>query len=250
MTFKTDHFTTYEDPQLSLYALRDSVGTPFLLLSGLEPDLKWERFITAVRLLAERLGFARHRTGRHPDGRAAHQAGHPHRTRQQQGTHRRSPTVGGRSAGPGQCVQPDGVPAGPTRPRGCRIHRPRAALSCPTDYPAAVDALLGQVQNVASLQLPLSGLDEAAAEVQAKIDEQVEASSEVAQVVAALERQYDAFISAQENRSLLAATRTCPAATSWAPSSSASWPSRAATRRTTPTTATGNSWRANWPHGT
>ncbi|WP_172827181.1 proteasome assembly chaperone family protein, partial [Mycobacterium asiaticum] len=56
MTFKTDHFTHYDDPELSLHALRDSVGTPFLLLSGMEPDLKWERFITAVRLLAERLG--------------------------------------------------------------------------------------------------------------------------------------------------------------------------------------------------
>ena len=55
MTFKSDHFSRYEDPRLNLYALRDSVGTPFLLLAGLEPDLKWERFITAVRLLAERL---------------------------------------------------------------------------------------------------------------------------------------------------------------------------------------------------
>ena len=55
MTFKTDHFTHYEEPELSLYALHDSVGTPFLLLAGMEPDLRWERFITAVRLLAERL---------------------------------------------------------------------------------------------------------------------------------------------------------------------------------------------------
>jgi len=47
MTFKTDHFTDYDDPELNLYALHDSVGTPFLLLAGLEPDLKWERFITA-----------------------------------------------------------------------------------------------------------------------------------------------------------------------------------------------------------
>ena len=59
MTFKTDHFTNYEDPELNLYALHDSVGTPFLLLAGMEPDLKWERFITAVRLLAERLGVRR-----------------------------------------------------------------------------------------------------------------------------------------------------------------------------------------------
>ncbi len=59
MTFKTDHFTHYEDPELNLYALHDSVGTPFLLLAGMEPDLRWERFITAVRLLAERLGVRR-----------------------------------------------------------------------------------------------------------------------------------------------------------------------------------------------
>ena len=26
MTFKTDHFTAYEEPQLNLYALRDSLG--------------------------------------------------------------------------------------------------------------------------------------------------------------------------------------------------------------------------------
>src|SRR5829696_4799571 len=33
MTFKTDHFTHYEEPELSLYAMHDSVGTPFLLLA-------------------------------------------------------------------------------------------------------------------------------------------------------------------------------------------------------------------------
>ena len=59
MTFKTDHFTHYDEPQLNLYALRDTAGTPFLLLAGLEPDLQWERFVTAVRLLAERLGVRR-----------------------------------------------------------------------------------------------------------------------------------------------------------------------------------------------
>lgn len=59
MTFKTDHFTSYDEPELNLYALRDSVGTPFLLLAGLEPDLRWERFITAVRLLSERLAVRR-----------------------------------------------------------------------------------------------------------------------------------------------------------------------------------------------
>jgi hypothetical protein len=38
----------------------------------------------------------------------------------------------------------------------------------------------------------------------------VESSTEVAQVVTALERQYDAFVSAQENRSLLARDEDLP----------------------------------------
>lgn len=59
MTFKTDHFTSYDEPELNLYALHDAAGTPFLLLAGLEPDLRWERFITAVRLLSEQLGVRR-----------------------------------------------------------------------------------------------------------------------------------------------------------------------------------------------
>ena len=77
MTFKTDHFTHYEEPELNLYALHDSVGTPFLLLAGMEPDLRWERFITAVRLLAERLGRSPgDRPRHHPDGGAAHPSDH------------------------------------------------------------------------------------------------------------------------------------------------------------------------------
>jgi len=56
----------------------------------------------------------------------------------------------------------------------------------------------------------LHTLTEAAALVRNKIDEQVEASTEVTQVVDALERQYDAFVSAQENRSLLARDEDLP----------------------------------------
>jgi hypothetical protein len=59
MTFKADHFSDYDAPALNLYALRDTAGTPFLLLAGMEPDLKWERFTTAVRLLSEQLGVRR-----------------------------------------------------------------------------------------------------------------------------------------------------------------------------------------------
>ena len=55
MTFKSDHFSDYDAPELNLYAVKDRTGTPFLLLAGMEPDLRWEKFTTAVRLLAEQL---------------------------------------------------------------------------------------------------------------------------------------------------------------------------------------------------
>ncbi len=212
MTFKTDHFTHYEEPELSLYALHDSVGTPFLLLAGMEPDLRWERFITAVRLLAERLGRPPdHRARHHPDGGAAHPADHADRPRQQQGTDRRPHTVGGRSAGPRQRVQPAGVPDGPARTRCRRVHRARAALPGPDRLPCGRrGAADRRSPSPASLQLPLAALADAAAEVHAKVNEQVDGSAEVAQVVEALERQYDAFIAAQENQSLLARDEDLP----------------------------------------
>jgi hypothetical protein len=79
-----------------------------------------------------------------------------------------------------------------------------------TAYPPAAEALLAEVAKTGSLDIPLAALAEAGAEVYSKINEQVEASSEVAQVVTALERQYDAFVAAQENRSLLARDEDIP----------------------------------------
>ena len=91
---------------------------------------------------------------------------------------------------------------------GFTVHVPHYLAQ--TDYPAAAEALLEQVAKSAALQFPLNALTEAAAEVRRKIDEQVEASAEITQVVSALERQYDTFVEAQENRSLLARDEELP----------------------------------------
>ena len=211
MTFKTDHFTHYEDPVLNLYALHDSVGTPFLLLAGMEPDLKWERFITAVRLLAERLGV------RTVIGLGTIPMAVPHTRPVTMTAHatdkeliaEHQPWVGE--------VQ---VPASVSNlleyrmsqhgheSLGFTVHVPHYLAQ--TDYPPAAEALLAEVSRAGALQIPLTALGEASAEVHMKISEQVEASTEVAQVVTALERQYDAFVAAQENRSLLARDEDLP----------------------------------------
>jgi len=56
MTYSTDHWEDYEQPELAVRLLRDSAGTPFLLLSGPEPDHEWELFAAAVQSLSARLG--------------------------------------------------------------------------------------------------------------------------------------------------------------------------------------------------
>ncbi|CAN5526824.1 PAC2 family protein [soil metagenome] len=211
MTFKTDHFTHYDDPELNLYALHDSVGTPFLLLAGMEPDLKWERFITAVRLLADRLGVRR------TIGLGAIPMAVPHTRPVTLTAHannrelisEHTPWVGE--------VQVPGSVSSLLEYRmaqhghevlGFTVHVPHYLAQ--TDYPEAAKALIEHAAGASSLDIPLGGLDEAAAEIRIKIDEQVEASPEVAQVVTALERQYDAFVAAQENRSLLARDEDLP----------------------------------------
>ncbi len=51
ITFNEDHFVDYAPDELILALGRDELGSPFLLLSGYEPDFRWEEFIDAVLLL-------------------------------------------------------------------------------------------------------------------------------------------------------------------------------------------------------
>lgn len=55
MTFRRDRWTAYQTPTLDLRLLHDATQQPFLVLSGPEPDVEWERFATAVRQIVDRL---------------------------------------------------------------------------------------------------------------------------------------------------------------------------------------------------
>lgn len=211
MTFKTDHFTAYDEPELNLYALHDRAGTPFLLLTGMEPDLRWERFITAVRLLSERLGVRR------VIGLSSIPMAVPHTRPMTLTAHSNDKEL---IADHQPWVGEVQVPASASNLLefrmaqhghevvGFTVHVPHYLAQ--TDYPSAAETLLAEVARSASLQIPTDALTRAAAEVLDKINEQVADSSEVAQVVEALERQYDSFVAAQENRSLLARDEDLP----------------------------------------
>ncbi|MFV0435073.1 MAG: proteasome assembly chaperone family protein [Leucobacter sp.] len=51
ITFDEDHFVDYSPEELLLCLAHDELGSPFLLLSGFEPDFRWDQFIDAVLLL-------------------------------------------------------------------------------------------------------------------------------------------------------------------------------------------------------
>jgi len=211
MTFKTDHFTSYDDPALNLYAMRDSVGTPFLLLAGMEPDLQWERFVTAVRLLAERLQVRR------TIGLGTIPMAVPHTRPVTMTAHSNNrDLVADHQPWVGEVQVPSSasnlleyrMAQHGHEAVGFTVHVPHYLAQ--TDYPAAAEALLEQVAKSAALELPLEALHEAGTAMRRKIEDQVQGSQEVTEVVEALERQYDAFVSAQENRSLLARDEDLP----------------------------------------
>lgn len=52
--FDQDHLTGYEPPRLAIHLVRDEMGRQFFLLSGYEPDFRWEHFSqTVVNFVSE-----------------------------------------------------------------------------------------------------------------------------------------------------------------------------------------------------
>jgi len=204
MTFKNDHFSDYAEPELNLWALRDGEGTPFLLLSGLEPDLRWEKFTTAVRLLTEQLGVQR------SIGLSAIPMAIPH-TRPLGITAHSSnrDLVSDSQRWPGELQVPGSASTlleyrlaqHGHESLGYSVHVPHYLAQ--TSYPEAAQTLLEQVADNTGLRFPLAALDDAAARVREQVNEHIEGNSEVETVVHALERQYDTFVTAQERKSSL-----------------------------------------------
>ena len=200
MSFAQDHWEDYDDPEMTLSEMRDSDGTRFLLLAGLEPDREWDLFTMAVSQLTERLGVSL-AVGFH-----GIPMGVPH-------------------------TRPLGVTAHSTRPSLIEGYRPlvdklqvpgsaaallefrlgqldRAALGfavhvphylAQAAYPAAAVTLLESVQRSTGLVLPGDALRDAARRTDEEITRQVAGSTEVSEVVEALEQQYDAFTAGREN---------------------------------------------------
>jgi hypothetical protein len=204
MLFVEDHWESYDDPQLAVHLLHDEVGTPFLLLAGPEPDVQWERFTEAVRMLVDRLGV------RLTIGLNAIPMGVPHTRPTGVIAHgSRKELVAGYEPWV-NAVQVPGTAGHLIEYRlgqagydamGFAVHVPHYVAQA--EYPAASAALLTEVGKAAGLTLPLDALTEAAATTREAIDAQVADAPEVAAVVHALENQYDAFLAGRDSSLLL-----------------------------------------------
>lgn len=206
MTFKSDHFSDYDAPELNLYAVKDRAGTPFLLLAGMEPDLRWEKFTTAVRLLAEQLGVRR------TIGLGSIPMAIPHTRPLGVTAHASDRELVKEGSSWAGDLQVPGSASSLLELRmaqhghesmGFSVHVPHYLAQ--TDYPGAAETLLENVSEAAELDLPLAALGEAAARVREQVNEHITGNDEVQSVVQALERQYDTYVAAQEQQSTLLA---------------------------------------------
>ena len=210
MTFHEDRYTDYDAPRLSVRLLHDAGATPYLLLSGPEPDIRWEAFARAVREVVEAF-----------DVRLVMSMGSvpmavPHTRPIQLTNHATSQRLlaqenvwGGEIRIPASAQALLEIRLGEWGhdAAGFVAHVPHYVAQ--VDYPAATSRLLEAVAGSTGLRWSLAELDDAAAERAHEIADQVGESPEVQEVVTGLEQQYDSFHQAA-GRGLLADDRPLP----------------------------------------
>jgi predicted ATP-grasp superfamily ATP-dependent carboligase len=199
MIFDTDRWKSYADLHLRLHRVVDEQGEVFLLLSGPEPDVQWERFSAALVGLVERLGV-RLTVNVHGIPMAV-----PHTRPVTLTAHATDPALvqGARS-----WIDRVEVPASFTgllefrlgqldrKAMGFAAHVPHYLAQAA--FPEAALTLTRSLNQATGLAVPLEPLEKASAENLADIATEMASSTEVQELVATLEQQYDALKAEQQ----------------------------------------------------
>jgi predicted ATP-grasp superfamily ATP-dependent carboligase len=194
MIFDTNQWRSYADLQLRLLKMTDEQGEVFLLFSGPEPDVQWERLAAAVIGLIEQLDV-RLTITLHGIPMAV-----PHSRPITATAHATDPELvqGFRS-----WIDRVEVPASFTglleyrlgqldrKAMGFAAHVPHYLAQAA--FPAAGLALTRQLSQATGLAIPLEPLEEASASNLTDINTEMAQSGEVQELVATLEQQYDAM---------------------------------------------------------
>jgi hypothetical protein len=212
VTFHRDHYTDYEAPRLAVRALRDTGGTPFLLLAGPEPDIRWEAFARAVREVVEHFGVAR------VVSLGAVPMAVPHTRPIAITPHANRPDlVAGESPWQGELRVPASAQAlleirlgeWGHDALGFVAHIPHYLAQM--EYPQAALVLLEHLEIGGHLTIDLTDVREAAEITETEVDRYLASHDEVGDVVRGLEQQYDSFREAEAaGTSLLGGDETLP----------------------------------------
>jgi PAC2 family len=202
--FDQDHLAEYTPLRLGLYLAHDEVGQPFLLLTGYEPDFKWDGFTAAVIEFIERLSV-KSTTWVHAIPMPV-----PH-------TRPISVTVSGNRA---ELIETMSIWKPRTQApanalhlieyRLMQLHHPVAGfvLLIPhylgdTEFPLAAVTALESVSAATGLIFPTDSLRESGRDFLTKIEDQVENNPELAKLVATLEERHDSYLQDNPLRSPL-----------------------------------------------
>ncbi len=199
MIFDTDRWKSYADLHLRLHRMVDEQGEVFLLLSGPEPDVQWERLSAALVGLVEQLGV-RLTVSVHGIPMAV-----PHTRPITLTAHATDPAL---VQGYRSWIDRVEVPASFTgllefrlgqlerKAMGFAAHVPHYLAQAA--FPEAALTLTRSLNQATGLAVPLASLEKSSAGNLADIANEMASSAEVQEVVASLEQQYDAMRAEQQ----------------------------------------------------
>lgn len=210
VTFHENRYTDYDTPRLNVRLLTDDADTPYLLLAGPEPDIRWEAFARAVREVVEKF---RVRLVVHlgsvpmavPHTRPVQLSNHATSDRLLTQTNLWRGEI--RIPGSAQALLELRLGEWGHDSAGYVAHIPHYLAQA--EFPDASLSLIEAVSELTGLTWSCAELRQAAEARRAEIDEQVTENAEVEEVVRGLEQQYDAFRAGQET-SLLAEGEPLP----------------------------------------
>lgn len=194
MVFDTNQWKSYADVQLRLHRVVDEQGEVFLLLSGPEPDVQWERLAAAIMDLVERLDI------RLVVSVQGIPMAVPHTRPITLTAHATDPAL---VSGFRSWIDRVEVPASFSGLLEYRLgQRDRKAMGLAAHvphylsqaaFPEAALALTRSLSQTTGLAVPLDPLEQASATNMSDIAQEVAGSTEVQELVGSLEQQFDAI---------------------------------------------------------
>ncbi len=192
MIYDRDRFVSAEWPEITLREVLDERGTPFLLLSGPEPDYRWREFVDAIiwlvgeldiRLTAGMIGIPWPAPHTRPVGITFHGTD-PELIR----GHRSSLSTM-EIPGHVQAILELTLGDAGHNALGLAVHVPHYLTQF--DYPRASIALLRGLSGSTGLVLPSDGLEEQARAAETEIARQTSGSEEFGPLLRSMEEAYD-----------------------------------------------------------